>query len=46
MRHDDGRKLDYKALEAIRIRAVQRVIDVESPEVVIKALDVSRALDL
>ena len=26
MRQTDGRKLDHKALEALRIRAVQRVI--------------------
>ncbi|KXS51219.1 MAG: transposase, partial [Marinobacter sp. T13-3] len=32
MRHDDGRKLDHKTLEAIRVRAVQRVMDGESPE--------------
>lgn len=43
MRHDDGRKLDHKTLEAIRVRAVQRVIVGESPEVVIKALGMSRA---
>ncbi len=43
MRHDDGRKLDHKTLEAIRVRAVQRVMDGESPEVVIKALGMSRA---
>ncbi len=43
MRHDDGRKLDHKTLEALRVRAVQRVMDGESPEVVIKALGMSRA---
>ena len=43
MRHDDGRKLDHKTLEAIRVRAVQRVMDGESPEVVIKVLGMSRA---
>jgi len=36
MRHDDGRKLDHKTLEAISIRAVLRVMDGRSLEVVIK----------
>lgn len=39
----DGRKLDHKTLEEIRIRAVQRVQEGESPEVVIAALGMSRA---
>ncbi|HSH70986.1 MAG TPA: IS630 family transposase [Deferrisomatales bacterium] len=39
----DGRKLDHKTREAIRIRAVQRVEAGESPEVVVKALGFSRA---
>jgi len=43
MRRNDGRKLDHKTLEAIRIRAVQRVEAGESPEVVIKALGFTRA---
>lgn len=43
MRENDGRKLDHKTLEAIRIRAVERVEAGESPEVVIKALGMSRA---
>jgi len=43
MRQTDGRKLDHKTLEALRIRAVQRVMEGESPEVVIKALGMSRA---
>jgi len=34
----DGRKINRKALEEIRIRAVLRVESGESPEVVIKAL--------
>ena len=38
----DGRKLDRKALEEIRIRAVKRVEAGESPEVVIKALGLTR----
>jgi transposase len=43
MRNNDGRKLDHKTLEAIRIRAVERVEAGESPEVVIQALGMSRA---
>lgn len=43
MRKNDGRKLDHKTLEAIRIRAVERVEAGESPEVVIQALGMSRA---
>ena len=38
MKIDDGRKLSHKTLEEIRIRAVRRVIDGESPELVVKAL--------
>ena len=34
----DERKIDRKALEEIRIRAVKRVEAGESPELVIKAL--------
>ena len=43
MKNSDGRKIDRKALEAIRIRAVQRVEAGESPEVVIKALGFTRS---
>jgi len=43
MKRLDGRKLDHKTLEAMRIRAVQRVQDGESPEVVIHALGFTRA---
>ena len=43
MKKLDGRKLSPKTKEEIRIRAVQRVQDGESPEVVIKALGFSRA---
>ena len=43
MRKNDGRKLDHKTLEAIRIRAVEQVEAGENPEVVIKALGMSRA---
>jgi len=39
----DGRKLDHKTLEEMRIRAVLRVEAGESPEIVIKALGFSRA---
>lgn len=42
MRANDGRRLDHKTLEAIRIRAVQQVQAGENPEVVIKALGFSR----
>lgn len=38
----DGRKIDREALEEIRIRAVKRVEAGESPEVVIKALGLTR----
>jgi len=38
----DARKIDRKALEAIRIRAVQKVHAGESPEVVIAALGFTR----
>lgn len=43
MKELDGRKLGRKTLEEIRIRAVKRVEAGESPEVVIKALGLSRA---
>ena len=43
MDNSDGRKIDRKALEAIRIRAVKRVEAGESPEVVIKALGFTRS---
>lgn len=39
----DGRKISPKAMEEIRIRAVQRVQAGESPEAVIKALGFARA---
>ena len=44
METEDGRKIDRKALEAIRIRAVQRVEAGESPEVIIKALGFTRTV--
>lgn len=40
----DGRKLDHRTREAIRIRAVQRIQAGESPEVVIKALGFNRSV--
>ena len=42
MNEFDGRKIDRRALEEIRIRAVKRVEAGESPEVVIKALGLTR----
>ena len=42
MRETDGRKLKHAVLEAIRIRAVRRVEQGESPETVIKALGMNR----
>lgn len=42
MNEFDGRKIVRKALEEIRIRAVKRVESGESPEVVIKALGLTR----
>jgi hypothetical protein len=42
MRDLDGHKMNRKALEEIRIRAVKRVEAGESPEVVIKALGFTR----
>jgi transposase len=38
----DGRRIDHKARESIRIRAVQQVQNGESPEAVIKALGFTR----
>lgn len=40
----DGRKLDHKTLEAIRIRAVQSVQTGQSPEQVIAVLGMTRAI--
>lgn len=42
MRKDDARKLDHKTLEAMRERAVRRVQDGESPEVVARIFGVGR----
>ena len=44
MRRSDGRKLDHKTLEELRIRAVERVQAGESPEVVVRALGLSRGV--
>lgn len=43
MEKPDGRKISPKAMEEIRIRAIQRVHAGESPEIVIKTLGFSRA---
>jgi len=43
MQRRDGRALDHKTLEEMRIRAVERVQTGESPEVVIKALGFTRS---
>jgi transposase len=42
MKKDDARKLDHKTLEAMRERAVRRVQDGESPEVVARIFGVGR----
>jgi transposase len=39
----DGRKLSHSAREAIRIRAVKRILDGESPEVIAKTLGYHRS---
>jgi transposase len=43
MKRRDGRALDHKTLEEIRVRAVERVQAGESPEVVIQALGFTRS---
>jgi transposase len=43
MKKHDDRKISPKAIEEIRIRAVQRVQEGESPEKVIKTLGFARA---
>ncbi|MGB5987144.1 MAG: helix-turn-helix domain-containing protein, partial [Desulfobacterales bacterium] len=43
MKTHDGRKIGPKAMEEIRIHAVERVQDGESPELVIQSLGFSRA---
>ena len=42
MRDNDGRKLDHKTLEALRIRAVDRVGQGAHPEDVVAALGLHR----
>jgi transposase len=42
MRETDGRKLKHDVLEALRVRAVRRIEQGESPELVIKALGMNR----
>lgn len=42
MRKDDARQLDHKTLEALRMRAVNRVQCGESPETVSKAIGINR----
>ena len=42
MRETDGRKLKHDVLEALRVRAVRRIEEGESPEVIIKALGMNR----
>jgi transposase len=44
MKRRDGRALDHKTLEEMRIRAVERVQAGESPETVIQALGFSRSV--
>jgi transposase len=43
MRKDDARKLDHKTLEEMRMRAVKRIQDGESPEIVARVLGVDRS---
>ena len=43
MREDDGRKLDHKTLEQLRIRAVGRIKQGAHPEDVAAALGMTRA---
>jgi len=43
MREDDGRKLDHKTLEQLRIRAVRRIEQGAHPEDVAAALGMTRA---
>src|ERR1019366_8464909 len=43
MRKDDARKLDHKTLEEMRMRAVKRIQDGESPEIFTRVLGVDRS---
>jgi len=42
MKDNDGRRLSHEALEQLRINAVQRVENGESPETVIKSIGFER----
>lgn len=43
MSKNDARKLDHATLEAMRVRAVRRVQEGESPEVIAKVLGLNRS---
>ena len=43
MSKDDARKLDHKTLEEMRMRAVKRIQDGESPEIITRVLGVDRS---
>src|ERR1039457_2629840 len=43
MRKDDARKLDHKTLEEMRMRAVKRIHDGESPEIIARVLGDDRS---
>src|ERR1035437_6672245 len=43
MRKDDARKLDHKTLEEMRMRAVKRIHDGESPDILARVLGVDRS---
>src|SRR6202521_3209053 len=43
MRKDDARKLDHKTLKQMRMRAVKRIQDGESPEIIARVLGVDRS---
>jgi transposase len=43
MRDDDGRKLDHKTLEQLRIRAVRQIEQGANPEDIAAALGMTRA---
>jgi transposase len=43
MRKDDARKLDHKTLEEMRMRAVKRIQDGESPAIIARVLGVDRS---
>jgi hypothetical protein len=42
MRKDDARKLDHKTLEEMRMRAVKRIQDGESPAIIVRVLSTGR----